>query len=432
MSSSFEFNRVTFGLPVETFRVEAYIALEERLPVVTEFVLRLLKVCSSITFGEFRDYFGFTDGEALAVVESLVRQGLVEVFEADVHLSAHALEAFAATGGEFPRFTKVELKKDKVTFDLIAFTPLRSVAWERQTDNIVKLDATEDNLGQSVACARSAYRRKYSEIASMRDDLREKSFGVYSVEDVESKERNYVPVPVTFALNNDGEVERNISADFERIAPPELWQFVNEQVTAAIPKTLSVGAQGFDEFVDTFDVKVMAQYLTGKKFDLHRYRHDVHMTQSVKYPKGMTPIFGNLYLPANREQIVQRIQRRREGVSKNGKLRKLLTSLAWLVPDSPLWGRGEAFSDTVRAFSDSLQGRDCVDEVFVFAYAERGEEAVIRERYRVKPLLKELHFSHPMVPDRQLMSGRLELLLYPTGFMAALLHLDFGHFSAWP
>jgi hypothetical protein len=33
------FNHVTFGLPVETFRISAYIALEERLPVVTEYVV---------------------------------------------------------------------------------------------------------------------------------------------------------------------------------------------------------------------------------------------------------------------------------------------------------------------------------------------------------------------------------------------------------
>lgn len=35
MKTALEFNRVTFGLPVETFRVEAYISLEVRLPVVT-------------------------------------------------------------------------------------------------------------------------------------------------------------------------------------------------------------------------------------------------------------------------------------------------------------------------------------------------------------------------------------------------------------
>lgn len=420
MNPSFEFNRVTFGLPVETFRVEAYIALEERLPVVTEFVLRLLKVCTRIPLGALRDYFGFTDGEALAIVESLSRQGLVEVLDDEVQLSSFTLERFAETGGEYPRFSKVELKKDTVTFDLITFTPLRSVGPELQSDNIVKLDATEENLGQSVERARSAYRKSYSEIASMREELREKSFGVYSVEDVESKRRNYVPVPVTFALDNEGQVERHIDEAFERIAPPELVQFVNEQVTAAIPKTLSIGVHGLEEFVETFDLKFMSQYLMGKKFDLHRYLTDVHVAQSLKYPKGITPIFGNLYLQANRERILKRIRDRREGVRKHG---KLLTSLAWLVPDNPMWGRGDAFSQTVSAFSNSLQSDDSADDLFVFAYAEQGEENAAMNKYRVQRL-KELHFSHPLAPDGQLMSGRLELLLYPTGFMAALSHVS--------
>jgi len=420
MNQSFEFNRVTFGLPVETFRVEAYIALEERLPVVTEFVLRLLKICTRIPLGAFRDYFGFTDGEALAVVESLSRQGLVEVLDDEVQLSSFALERFAETGGEYPRFSKVELKKDTVTFDLITFTPLASTGPELQSDNIVKLDASEEHLGQSVEHARTAYRTKYAEIASRREDLREKSFGVYSVEDVESKRRNYAPVPVTFALDNEGQVERRIDEAFERIAPPELVQFVNEQVTAAIPKTLSIGAPGLEEFVETFDLKLMAQYVTGKKFDLYRYIADVHVAQSAKYPKGVTPIFGNIYLQANRERILKRIRDRREGVRKH---RKLLTSLAWLVPDHPLWGRGDAFAQTVSAFSNSLQNGESDDDLFVFAYAEQGEESVAMNKYRV-PRLKELHFSHPSAPDGRLMSGRLELLLYPTGFMAALSHVS--------
>lgn len=48
MNSTTEFNRVTFGLPVETFRISAHIALDERLPIVTEFVLRLLRICSRV------------------------------------------------------------------------------------------------------------------------------------------------------------------------------------------------------------------------------------------------------------------------------------------------------------------------------------------------------------------------------------------------
>lgn len=414
-----EFNRVTFGLPVETFRVEAYIALEERLPVVTEFVLRLLRICGQVPLSAFRDYFGFSDGEALAVVESLSRQGLLEVFDDEMQLSRFAIERFEEGGGEHPRFSKVELKKDTVTFDLISFTPLRSVGGEIPSDNILKLNASDDVLGQSVERARAAYRQRYPEIASMREDLREKSFGVYSVEDVESKRRNYVPVPVTFALDQEGQVERKIDEAFERMAPPELVQFVNEQVTSSIPKTLSIGVPGLEEFIDTFDLNLMRQYLTGKKFDLNAYLADVHVARSVKYPKGMDAVFGNLYMQENRERITARIKSRREGKRRHG---KLLNSLAWLAPDYELWGRGDAFSESVGAFSIELESDKSVDSLYLFAYAEQGQESAVTNQLRV-PQLKELHFSRPLAPDGMLMCGRLELLLYPSGFMMGLFHL---------
>lgn len=415
-----EFNRITFGLPVETFRVDAYIALEERLPVVTEFVLRLLRICGQIHLPAFRNYFGFSDSEALAVVESLSRQGLLEVFDDEIKLSRFSIERFEEAGGEHPRFSKVELRKDTVTFDLISFTPLRSLGGDLPSDNILKLNAADDVLGESIERARGAYRQRYPEIASMREDLKEKSFGVYSVENVESKRRNYIPVPVTFALDQEGQIERKIDEAFERFAPPELLQFVTEQVTSSIPKTLAVGVAGLEEFIDTFDLKLMRQYLTGKKFDMSAYLTDVHVSRSAKYAKGMDAVFGNIYLQENRERIIARIRDRREGSRRHG---KLLTSLAWLTPDYPLWGRGDAFSETVSVLSNELQSEKSADSLYLFAHAEQGQETVVMNQLRV-PHLKELHFSRPTARDGMLMAGRLELMLYPTGFMVAVCHMS--------
>lgn len=416
-----EFNRITFGLPIETFRVEAYIALDERLPVVTEFVLRLLRLCDRVSLPTFREYFGFSDSEALAVVESLSRQGLIELFGDEMQLSRFAVERFEEAGGDNPRFSKVVLKTDTVTFDLISFTPLRSVNGESLNDNTIKLNAADDALGESKERARLAYRERYPEIASMRADLREKSTGVYSVKDIETKRRSYLPVPVSFLLDGDGQIERKLDETFERVAPPELLQFVNEQVTASIPKTLTVGAPGLEEFIETFDLKLMDQYLTGKKFDLAGYLADVHVTRVVKHPKGMDAVFGNLYLTENIERIVSRIRDRREGRRYN--YGRLLTSLAWLAPDYDLWGRGDGFSKSVAQISDVLRIRGSSDSLYLFASAERAQESEIVSRFRVQQLT-ELHFSRPTVIDGPPMAGRLELMLYPTGFMVALYHLS--------
>lgn len=428
MAGSFEFNRITFGLPVESFRVEAYIALDERLPVVTEFVMRLLKVCGQVSLTAVRDYFGFNDIEARAVIESLTKQGLLDLQEDEVRLSSFALEKFEEAGGDHPRFSKVELKTDTVTFDLVSFTPLRSTSVDIASDNIIKLDAAEDALGNSVERARAAYRRRYSEIASLRADLRERSYGVYSVESVESKRRSYIPVPVSFELDQDGHVERRIDEVFERIAPPELQHFVSEQVTAAIPRTLALPAAGLDTFIEAFDLKILDQYLTGKKFDLPRYLAEVQLGRSVRYGERVEPIFGNLYLQENRERILARLAERRHDQRRHG---ALLTSLAWLVPDYALWGRGEAFAQTVNALSSALQVGGQGDDLYLFANAEPGEEANITNSLRV-PHLQELHFVRPQPAGGRLMGGRLEILLYPAAFMVAMFHLPaLGNEGLW-
>jgi len=428
MSIPSEFNRVTFGLPIETFRVEAYIALDERLPVVTEFVLRLLRVCGRVSMPAFRDYFGFTDGEALSVVESLSRQGLIELVGDEIQLSLFSIERFEESGGDHPRFNKVERKKDVVTFDLISFTPLRSAKGELPTDNIIKLNTAEEALGESKERARLAYRQRYPEIASMRDDLRDKSFGVHSVEDIESKRRGYLPIPVSFSLDEHGQVERKVDEAFERGAPSELIQYFNEQVTAAIPKTISFSTPGLEEFIDAFDLQLMEQYLAGKKFDLAGYLADIHLSQNVKYPKGMDPFFGNIYLPENVERLIARITDRREGRRRNG---KLLTSLVWLTPDYELWGRGDSFSMSVAQFSNVLKTGGNTDFLYLLANAEEGQENEVIGRFRV-PQLSELHFSRPVLNNGPLMAGRVELMLYPAGFMVAVYHLSLpGSTGLW-
>lgn len=419
MSFPAEFNRVTFGLPVETFRVDAYIALEERLPVVTEFVLRLLRTCGSVNLTAFRNYFGFTSSEALAVIDSLIRQGLLEVIDEDVQLSRFANERFDESGGDHPRFSKVERRSDTVTFDLISFAPLRPQAGEPPTDNLLKLETSDDALGESVERARMAYRQRFPEVAALRGDLRDRSFGVYSVEDIESKRREYIPVPVSFSLDSDGQVQRKIDETFERAAPPELVQFVNQQVTATIPRTITLGSADLEEFIDAFDLQLLRQYLLGKRFDLFRYLTDVHLTKAVRHPVGVEAIFGNLYLQENCERIVARLKDRREGRRRSG---PLLSSVAWLAPDDLLWGRGDAFARTVSRLVAELRRDKSADNLHVLTYADSGEEAAVTNRFRVQGLT-ELHFSRPFPPDGMLMGGRLELMLYPTGFMAALVHL---------
>ena len=93
IGARYEFNRATFGLPVESYRVDSFITKGERLPVVTEFVLRLLRICGPITVPAFRDYFELRD--RIADRGDAFLRGLVE------HL-------FAYGSGRPPSFADAE------------------------------------------------------------------------------------------------------------------------------------------------------------------------------------------------------------------------------------------------------------------------------------------------------------------------------------
>jgi len=64
------FNRITFSIPIETFKIDAFVTEDKREPVVTEFSLRLLWICGPIPINTFQSFFGFSDSESISLIDS--------------------------------------------------------------------------------------------------------------------------------------------------------------------------------------------------------------------------------------------------------------------------------------------------------------------------------------------------------------------------
>jgi hypothetical protein len=412
------FNRVTFGVPVEAFDVSAYVAITERLPIVTEFILKVVHACGSLSVASLRGFFGFSDVEVISVVESLSNQGLLILEGDSVRLSQYASERFQ-DDGKPPSFSVIERKRDKVTFDLLTYFPLPGNISPMPTDCVVKLDAPEKSLGSSVEMARAAYREHYEEIAFRREDMRERSHGVYSIEDIESRRRSYFAVNVNLTLDADGQVRRIFDDQFESIVPQDLVNAVAEQVARRMPSTLKLTGVALEEFIASFDAKFLEPYVRGKGFDLARFAIDVRQDGAVKTPKGVKPIFGNLYLPENLEGVLIRVKRRLEGKSKRG---PLVAPVVWLAPDHFLWGRGDGMANAVGRLSDLLCQEQYGKNLYLCAHADGDmREREVKEQLRISKLT-ELHFVRPRVSGAIPMDGRLEILLMPAGFVYLLFH----------
>lgn len=412
-----DFNEATFGLPVESYRVDAYVTDDERLPVVTEYVLRLLRVCGDTTLIAMRDYFGFSDAEALAVVESLNRQGLVTLQDDELSLSAYASERFDESSSEdYPRFTKVELRRDTVTFDLLSFSPLDSRDIGVLNSSSIELTATAEALGNSLKQAETAYYHAFAAVQRLKGGTDGTQLNLYSVEEITSKKRGFLAVPVTFSLGEDEQPERTLSHSLDENDAPELFSLFHEEVSSVTSAKLSLSNNQIERFLDEFDIPWMRQYVTGKKFALHRFAVEVRDGRVVT-PEGVSPVFGNLYLPENLSLLAERIDRLRSDRS-----RRLHTSAAWLAPDNNLWGRGSAMAEAFDKLNNSLQ-LFSRSEMSVFWPTKVGEEKVVAKRLASLTGAKH-HAYRPPVTRDSTFGGRLELFLYPTGFAVALFHIS--------
>lgn len=415
--TSFDFNHVSFGLPVESYRVDAYVTDDERLPVVTEYVLRLLRVCGGTTLVAMRGYFGLTNSEALAVVESLNRQGLVTILGDELSLSDYASERFdESSSDDYPRFTKVELRRDTATFDLLSFSPLDSRGVGLLSSSCLELSASDNAVGDSIKRAETAYYRAFAAVQRLKGGASGDRLSVYSVEDIASKKRGFLAVPVTFSLGEDEQPERTLSHSLDEAEAPEFFSLFHEAVSTATSGKLSLGNNQIERFLDEFDVSWMRQYLIGKKFALHRFAKGVH-DGSLVTPAGVSPVFGNLYLPGNLNPVTDRIERLRADKSS-----RLHTNAAWLAPENSLWGRGSAITEAIDKLENSLQLFSPGD-LNIFWPTKMGDEQVMTKRLSNLGGAKH-HAYRPAVHGDPTFGGRLELFLYPTGFAAALFHLS--------
>lgn len=213
------FNRITYALPVQPFKVTAFISMQERLPAVTEFVLRLLHTCGRVSLAALRDYFGFSEAEALSVIESLNRQGYVALSEDELTLSEEMRQRFEASPDDCPWVTKLKRRTDVVFFDLLTFSMLGRPEFSFTTPNWVKLNPPPEVVGNSLEKARRAYRESFArverETARSRGEERERSYGVHSIESVEAQKPSFVPLTVSLEVDAKNAVTVKLPKEFE-------------------------------------------------------------------------------------------------------------------------------------------------------------------------------------------------------------------------
>ncbi|QVQ29525.1 hypothetical protein [Achromobacter deleyi] len=434
------FNRITFALPVQPFKVTAFISTEERLPAVTEFVLRLLHTCGQVSLAAFRQYFGFSEAEALAVVETLDRQGYVTLTEDELTLSEDMRQRFEASPDNYPWVSKLKRRTDVVFFDLLSFSVLGRADFAFATANWVKLNPPPGMLGNSIEQARRAYRESFVRIeratARARGEERERSYGVHSIESIDARKPGYIPLTVSLEVDAKNTVTVKLPHEFEAGASLDLLSEFREGVAATLEAGTHNGEDGLQNFLDMFGLDFLRPYAPAAELNAHKLAVDIE--RGLDAPAGIQPMFGSLYLQRNRNVVLDQIHEAR--VSRRGKP-VFLSSLSWLAPNYALWGRGEDFKQSVESFRKAIRNTGKGDDLFIFDRADERQEHSVRSKFAGTGLV-ELHLLRHQPPSSKSWQDCLELILYPGRFAVVMFHatspstpgacLPFGFLSTQP
>lgn len=436
-------DEVTFAVPAQSFAIACAISAEETLPVVTEFALRIAYVCGDLTPVQIQEFFGFSKKETDAVVESLLRERLIQWTEDRLELTSYAMARFQDSSDNLPRFFKIQDWSAEVVFDLISFHPAGRPDRLKRVRFQVELSMRNlDKQSRTIQYAEQAFQQHFRQIC--KKDKAE----IYKISSVDAAERFSIPLPCVFHLDLEGQtsVRRDIGDESfgGRLE-------IAEAISDALAHCGGGNNDRLRDFILTFDDGLIGRYASQDAFDLRRYVQEVHLTQSAAYDDArVTPVLGALYLKRNADLVLgrlkselQRVAQAPEDAAEAGREEPVSTcargiddkstaqALApqriglWWAPESTLWARTRGAREFAQALERVLVSHNAlaVESRPCLRVLLPGDRRSAKERLS----MYWDHFPSLLGADVSLMDGMLELLIVPDVLVCALFHFHLAH-----
>jgi hypothetical protein len=431
MDEPVELNRVIFGLPVRRFNFEAAVTVNESLPKVTEFALRLIRLCNGVSADELSGYFGFSANETRTAVEAMATQQLVRVDDDGlIRLTSYAEDKFTNSSDELPRFFSVKDERYSVDFELAAMYPLAvAKRLPEAPSGCVELDVDAKIVSDGVRLAESAFQRHFSRVIQLSARPKDK-VGVYKVTSVEAKRSYMLPILGRIQFDDTREIARTV--EYPDGTPEDFRVRLDEAISNRIKGSLESDAQALEEFVTRFPDPVTRKFIKNGGFDFAVYVGAVLRHRSTRYPSDTVPVVGNFYLPENARLVAGWVRSTfptaEDDDERNGNTDdtgETPPQMGWLAPDVPLWGRISEVGDLVSEVEKALPKYKTLPSrqrpgFHVFFPSERGELRNLANSARIAFAREKTPSLHGVCS--RVVGGRLELILCPGKFAGVLFH----------
>lgn len=358
---------VDFLVPCRRFFIKANVTVDRQLPVVDEFVLRLVRTAESISVPRLRRFFAFSASEAEAVVLDLKEHGLIAVNGEDISLTptGHELFKYSQSDGA-PRLAEIEVREENVWFDLISKNIMVGTSF-RPAPYLIALEEQARARALPEAYAREAFEANFRDFARrvMRHPEADR-LAIYSVSDVLPAGFAYQPMRAEVEISARDTIDQRLV--FPSLADNPLKFGALSSAGADRWDALrapSPSAGGLAEYERLTGDRRPAQLAETKDPDAWLSLVNERMSS------GARPTLGPPYVPKITESICRAITEGRKLSAEQA----ASASLIWARPGGELWGRSLRVGESLDAIRDALRlkGAPDVETLLVVPRAVPGD-----------------------------------------------------------
>lgn len=344
---------VDFLVPCRRFFIKANVTLDRQLPVVDEFVLRLVRTAEPISVRRLRRFFAFSEAEAEVVLLDLTEHGLISVTGEDVSLTPNGHELFKhVQDDQAPRLAEIEVREEAVWFDLISKNMMRGTSF-RPAPNLIPLEEQPRARALPEAYAREAFETNFRDFARriMRHPEADR-LAIYSVSDVLPAGFAYQPMRAEAEINVRDAIDQNLTFPSLAENPLKFRELASagadrwERLRAPAPS-----AGGIAEYERITGDRRPAKLAETRDPDAWLALVHERMESTAR------PTIGPPYLPKITESICRAISEARKLSGEAA----ASASLIWARPGGDLWGRSSRVGECLASIRDALRARGAPD-----------------------------------------------------------------------
>jgi hypothetical protein len=403
-----EVDAVDFQIACRRFTVRATITRDRQLPVVDEFVLRLLAILDRMPVARMRAWFGFSESEMQTVLVDIGRRNLIEFEGEEVALAPAGRDLFKTVGARgVPQIVEVAPLIGDVWFDLVSRSMVPR-SRSKPADYLVKMAELPTARELPEAFARAAFEDNFRDyVRRIRRFPNPDAINLYSISGVEGGSYGYQVLQAVLALDTDQMSVRPTFPEmgdgvmsFQKlaVAANEAWK------TVSAPDLTPSTATEFERM--TGETRLSS--LIGDPVSVAAWVNALSLPELPN--SNFRPTIGATYLNRNLKWLLEAV--------RSSSAESPIKEVIWARPNGSTWGRtvrvGETLSELRNALRDG--GHQDVGTILVMP---RSTHKFVRYGH------KRLFDRGQLLPQGHL-PANLEVLLVPGVVALVSVHVPVG------